>query len=63
MLWSQRLQYPFGDLESEHFSATSGGLFSLVGSGDENGGGGANTVHEMGVGDSHVAQRYGVYVI
>lgn len=35
---------PF-NLESEHFSATSGGLYSLVGSGD--GGGGDSTVHEM----------------
>ena len=33
------------DLESEHFSATSGGLYSLVGSGDV--GGGDSTVHEM----------------
>lgn len=33
------------NLESEHFSPTSGGLYSLVGSGD--GGGGDSTVHEM----------------
>jgi hypothetical protein len=56
MLWSQGLQCPFNNLESEHFSATSGGLYSLVGSGDENGGGGASTVHEMGVADSHVGE-------
>ena len=45
MLWSQGLQCPFNNLESEHFSATSGGLYSLVGSGDV--GGGDSTVHEM----------------
>ena len=51
---TQGSQYPFSNLESEHFSATSGGLYSLVGSGDANGGGGASTVHDMGVADCHV---------
>ena len=37
---------PF-NLESEHFSATSGGLYSLVGCGDADGGGGDSTVREM----------------
>ena len=34
------------NLESKHFSATSGGLYSLVG-GSGVGGGGDSTVHEM----------------
>jgi hypothetical protein len=56
MLWSRMTISLLINLESEHFSATSGGLYSLVGSGDENGGGGASTVHEMDVGDSHVGE-------
>jgi hypothetical protein len=46
--YGQGSQCPFNNLESEHFSATSGGLYSLVGSGDAHGGGGDSTVHEDG---------------